>query len=432
MDSLPDELVDSIITQLATASDEKDKEDAKNHLNVCLVSRRFHRVGQPHLYKAIRLDVRSRMPSLLLKTLKANPRLTKAVRELSIECAPIGSTPMDMMDIIQALRQFLQDLLPSLTNLTSLKSDHRVGTTKLVESVLYKEGNGYYMGIPTDLGNLRTLELFAADYIFKYNHILRLPQLERVVLNSTKVVQNPDNEDESLLDDWGWTSQSIKELVLHLWSGPTSSRRLKSNSFRALSRSMPRLESLRIHHYETNLYPCTLRCLAVFFAPQLYESMRRLELRDGRIDAGYPRPERVSNPIDDGRRFLPILQSAKLEYLFIDFYTFNEVLDDIGGSDTINKASIPPTVRHLAVRYVQFRGEITSDILSWDWQTIAHLVCLKFPVLKRLNLELRLPTKVDDNIISKYEEGFRAVGIVFTVRDCFRVEKKRSSIICSR
>jgi hypothetical protein len=407
---LPNELLDSIFAQFSTSSGSNSRQDAGTLSHICLASRRLHDVAQPLLYRSIQIDVRSDQPQLLLATLKTRPKLATAIKELYLECvatcaATYGPTRVELG---YRLRQFLEDVLPMLTELRLLGSHHRVCTTKLIESVLYKAGSGYYMSTPTDLNNLQSLELFAGDYVFKYHFILRLPQLRRVCLNSVDITDE-SAEDEELPNDWGWPSPSpIKELVLRLSLRELGNppQTLRSNSLQALSRSMPHLESLRIENCGTILDPWILRSLTAYFASQLNGPLRRLELIDGRINTHYPTLTDTVN--FDDPTVIDKIQASKLEDLSVDWHTLF-----IAPVYYHQHVAYPlTTLRHITLRYVEV------DALALPHQSpqlLLEHVQRRFPSLKKIDIELRIRKPVDYKVLQTYTAAFRSAGIDFNI-----------------
>ncbi|KAF1950444.1 hypothetical protein CC80DRAFT_509781 [Byssothecium circinans] len=264
---LPPELWNQIFSHLTILRDGKANNDAQTLCSMCLVSHRFREVAQPHLYATIKLDIASHQAKRLRQTLRAKPHLGLAVKEVVIECSS------DYYGL--ELRHFLQELLQSMRHLRLFHSNHRGCTIKLIESVLYKEGSSYKVDVPTDLANLRSLELLAHDLVFKYNYVLRLPQLERLCLNFVDLSDH--NEDTSLPDDWGWISPTVKELVLRLALPAMFALCLRRRSLSALSRSLPCLEALTIEHSNELVTPILIRRTMAAFSPQLETSLRRLE-----------------------------------------------------------------------------------------------------------------------------------------------------------
>jgi len=433
MNTLPAELLDQVIAHAAQSTSDRTRgRHAANLSSCCLVSRRFREAAEPVLYSTIFLENLSNAPALLLKTLASRPHLAEIVKELFIECAAPCATPVQQ---VYQLRDFLEGALGLLVNLRSLGSNHRVVTTKLVEATLYKRGSGYSMSIPTELGNVRTLELFAADYIYKYNYILRLPQLRRVVLHSAKIIDY-DIEDAAFPDDWGWTSSSIKELVLHQGYRHLSSMamRLRARSLRALSSSMPCLEYIRLYHFECNLFPRQSRHLLAFFAPQLQSSLRQLIIQDGRIDARYPEigPNYLT---DDGMAALADIKTSRLEVLSIDVHILFDTIHNMSLVETINAASLPAALRHLHLRYVEANdmssvGD-TNTMLSWNCNDVAGQIKSKCPLLESINLELRLLKTPDNIAIERYKYALSCTGVQLDVQIHNCPTPRRTSIICS-
>jgi len=405
MNSLPNELLDATFAHFVASGGSDDRQDAVTLSNICLASRRLCHIAQPLLYRSIEIDVRSDQPQLLLATLKTRPELATAIKELFLECAATdGPTPTELG---YRIRQFLEDVFPTLKGLRILRSNHRVCTTKLVESVLYKPGSGYHMSIPTDLSNLQSLELFADYYVFKYHFILRLPQLRRVVMHSTKILNLLD-EDRVLPNDWGWSSQSIKELVLRLSSRTGMGREsLISNTLQALSRSLPCLECLRIEHHGTVLDPWEMRYLTAVFTPQLELTLRRLAIVDGQIDTCYPTFVNSIHSNDESAIYK--IQTSNLEYLSIDWHTLF-----IGPEDSACGACSLTTLRHLTLRYVELYA---SDAPELNPRFLLEYVQLRFPFLKRLDLELRSHRPVDHKVLRLYSTTFTSAGIIFNVRE---------------
>jgi hypothetical protein len=133
MDSLPNELLDHVITHVARSDDDRGIQDAISLANCCLVSRRFLEAANPVLYSSIHLELMTDEPTILLNTFKSNMQLARAVRSLFIQCGAPCSTPMQH---INQLREFLAEALPLFVNLTTFRSDHRIATIKLVETSL--------------------------------------------------------------------------------------------------------------------------------------------------------------------------------------------------------------------------------------------------------------------------------------------------------
>ena len=133
MDSLPNELLDHVIAHVSLPNDYQANQDTTSLANCCQVSRRFYAAAQPVLYSSIHLELMTDEPSLLLKTFISNVQLAQAVKTLFIQCGAPCSTPMQH---INQLRDFLAGALPLFSNLTTLRSDHRITTIKLVEATL--------------------------------------------------------------------------------------------------------------------------------------------------------------------------------------------------------------------------------------------------------------------------------------------------------
>ncbi|KAF2683223.1 hypothetical protein K458DRAFT_389826 [Lentithecium fluviatile CBS 122367] len=427
MSFLPNELLQHTFAYFAVSDGgTNNQQDAKALASICLASWRLYRIAQPLLYGTIQLDIRSNKLDILLHTLKKRRELTATIKELYLECGPDFPARVQWM---YRVRRFLQDLLPALTRLSVLKSNHRVCTTKLVELALYKQGNGYHMNAPSDLSNLHTLELFASDYVYKYNYILRLPRLRRVCLYSAKLV-DVDNEDAVLPNDWGWTSPSIKELVFRsphrVWSAP-GSLRLRSNSLQALSRSLPRLESLRYEHFETVLNPWQCRALATFFAPQLAGNLRRLELRDGRLDASRVKLRTGVIQIPD-MSVIDKIQSSNLDYLSLDWHTLVLEAVDAGPVDGLPPVSSPlKTLRHLTFRYAEANAE---KLPPWIPESVLEHVQWRFPALEKIDLELKLRERADNALLQRYVKVFRSAGIELEVLEHNPSTRNTGSITC--
>jgi hypothetical protein len=291
------------------------------------------------------------------------------------------------------------------------------------------------MGIPINLENIRTLELFAADYIYKFNYMLRLPQLRRVLLHSMKII-DLDGDDRAYPNDWGWVSHSIKELEIHqgfrAWN--SAPYRLWSNSLQALARSLPALSYLRLFHHECTFYPRQSRHLLGFFKSQLRNSLRRLTIEDGRIDARHP--ELGYNYLSDDTSILEDIQASNLEYLSIDLHTLFTRVFHMGLTEAIEAASLPPSLRHLHLRHVEINDmssvEDTSALIDWNPQTIVKELARKCLSLSRIDLELRLLRKPDYSMLEAYKTAFASEGIRFNILVHGCPAQRRTSIICSR
>lgn len=133
MESLPNELLDHIITHVARFDDGRNIQDASSLANCCLVSRAFRESARPVLYSAIHLELWTDELSSLLKTFKSDVQLARAVKCLFIQCGTPCSTPGQHMN---QLREFLAEALPLFVNLATFRSDHRIATIKLVETSL--------------------------------------------------------------------------------------------------------------------------------------------------------------------------------------------------------------------------------------------------------------------------------------------------------
>ncbi|KAF2441078.1 hypothetical protein P171DRAFT_488649 [Karstenula rhodostoma CBS 690.94] len=432
MESLPNELLDHIITHVAHSNDGRNIQDASSLANCCLVSKSFYECTKPVLYSTIHLDLMTDEPSSLLKTFKSDVQLARNVKGLFIQCGTPCSTPIQH---ISQLRDFLAEALPFFVNLTTFRSDHRIATIKLVETSLYHNTGGYSMGVPINLGNIRTLELFAADYIYKYNYILRLPQLRRVLLHSMKII-DLDGDDRAYPDDWGWVSHSIKELEIHqgfrAWN--SSPYRLWSNSLQALARSMPALSYLRLFHYECTFYPRQSHHLLGFFRPQLRNSLHRLAVEDGRIDARHP--EFGYNYLEEDVSILEDITASGLEYLSIDLHTLFTRGFHMGLVEAIHAAGLPPSLRYLHLRHTEVNdmssvGD-TSALLDWDPEIVVQELARKCPSLSNIKLELRLLRNPNYDMLERYKTAFASQKIRCNtlVHKC--PAQRRTSIICSR
>jgi hypothetical protein len=411
MNRLPNEILEAILAYFVSDGANNDQ-DVDTLCAVSFTSRKLYHVAQPLLYRSIDLDIRYEKLKLLCKTLRTKAQLATTVKELSFWCraAFVSASRQDL------LRLFLHHVLPSLKGLVVLRGSNRIFTTRLIESTLYKEGNGYHMSVPTDLSNLQSLEIFAADYVYKYNYILRLPRLRRVCLNSIHVVEQ-NGEDAVLPNDWCWTSHSIRELVLRLVQrgpGPPGSQRLWSNSLQALSRSMPFLESLRIEQYENGLNPWLCRGLVSMFAPQLAGPLRRFELCDGNFDT-------VSVPLMgllmaqvDSITAIHEIQASNLEHLTIDWSTLFHGTNNPHFSDELSNVPCPlMTLRYLNLRYAELIPGPESVI--WNPETILKFVQRRFPAVEKVQLELKLHEEVNREIIQEYMALFEATEIDFEV-----------------
>ncbi|KAF1964999.1 hypothetical protein BU23DRAFT_36944 [Bimuria novae-zelandiae CBS 107.79] len=434
MESLPNELLDHVLVHVARSKGGGYMQalDATSLANCCRVSRRFYGAAQPLLYSSIHLDFRTDQPSSLLKTLRADTQLAEAVKTLFIHCGAPCSTPLQHTN---RLRDFLAGALPLLTSLTTFGSDHRIVTVKLVETTLYHR-TGYTMGIPRNLENIRTLELFAADYIYKYNYILRLPRLERIVLRSMKII-DLDGDDRAYPIDWGWVSHSVKELEIHqgFRSWNSAPYRLWSNSLQALAKSLPSLSYLRFYHYECTLYPRQSRHLLGFFTSQLRISLRKLVIEDGRIDARHP--ELGHNYLtNDGSAVLGEIKCSKIEFLSVDLHTLCTAVHHMSLIEAIQAANLPPSLRHLHLRHVEINdmssvGD-TSALLSWDHQTVVLELVRQCPLLVSIDLEIRLLRTPDDSVLESYRATFASQGANFNflIHEC--PAQRRAPILCSR
>jgi hypothetical protein len=417
---LPSELLDNIFSHFTTSHDGKPSNDDTNTLlDACLASRRICEIAQPHLYATIHLDFLSSKTGLLQRTLEDRPHLQLAVKELRMDRQQYPK-PRDWKDNATAYTQpfalFFQNILPLLTNLAVFRSDHHDYTTKLIASFLFKEGSGYHMDLPTDFGHLRSLELVAYDSIFKYNYILRLPRLERVFLHSIEVLFY-DDEDAGLPNDWGWTSQSIKELILR----PTDlnpCRRpqplFRENSLSALSRSLPLLEALTIERFTITSNRNRCRSLAAFFTPQIEDHLRPLKIYDGGVDAitqnrTFPRNRPSAGTI----AFFQSVKASRLEHLAIDIYVF--FYCTVEGS--LPDFSIPKSIRQLTLRYLEdtSRNEITTILDNWESAAVVQHARHSYPLLQEIHLELDLAgvRQADNTILQRYKREFHDVGIDF-------------------
>ena len=292
------------------------------------------------------------------------------------------------------------------------------------------------MGIPKNLENIKTLELFAVDYIYKYNYILRLPRLTRVVLHSMKII-DLDGDDRAFPNDWGWVSNTVKELEIHqgfrTWN--SAPYRLWSNSLQALAKSLPSLSYLRLYHDECTLYPRQSRHLLNFFTSQLRTSLRRLVIEDGRIDARHP--ELGHNYLtDDGSAVLDEIKASNVEYLSIDLHTLCTTVHHMSTVQVIEAASLPSSLRRLHLRHVEINdmssvGD-TSALLSWDAQTAIYELLRKCPELVTIDLELRLLRNPDYLAIDGYKRLFASRGVTLNVKVHECPAQRRSSILCSR
>lgn len=434
MESLPNELLDHVIAHVAISNDDRDvdDQDIASLASCCRVSRRFYAVSQPLLYSSVHIELMRDGPGLLLNTFKSNKHLAGAVKTLFIQCGAPCSTPVQH---INQLRDFLTEGLPLFTNLIKFRSDHRIVTVKLVESTLYHD-TGYTMGIPRNLENVRTLELFAADYIYRYNYILRLPHLERVLLHSMKII-DLDGDDRAYPNDWGWVSHSIKELEIHqgfrTWN--SAPYRLWSNSLQALAKSLPSLSNLRLYHYECTLYPRQSRHLLGFFQSQLRSSLRKLTIEDGQINARHPVLGH-NYLTDDGTAILTEVKTSSIESLSIDLHTMYTAVHHMGLVEAVGAANLPPSLRHLHLRHVEVNdmssvGD-TSTLLGWDPQAVVNELVQECPVLQKVDLELRLLRNPDYTAMEKYRDVFLSRGIQFSivVHEC--PKPQRSPILFSR
>jgi hypothetical protein len=274
---------------------------------------------------------------------------------------------------------------------------------------------------------IRTLELFAADYIYKFNYMLRLPQLKRVLLHSMKII-DLDGDDKAYPNDWGWVSHSIKELEIHqgfrAWN--SAPYRLWSNSLQALARSLPALSC--------TFYPRQSRHLLGFFKSQLRTTLRRLTIEDGRIDARHP--ELGYNYLADDTSILEDITASNLEYLSIDLHTLCTRVSHMGLAEAIQAASLPPSLRHLHLRHAEINemsslGD-TSALVSWNPQTVVKELASRCLSLSKIDIELRLLRDPNHSMLEAYKTAFASQGIRFNivVHEC--PAQRRTSIICSR
>lgn len=292
------------------------------------------------------------------------------------------------------------------------------------------------MGIPKNLENIQTLELFAADYIYKYNYILRLPRLKRVVLHSMKII-DLEGDDRAYPNDWGWISHTVKELEIHqgFRSWNSAPYRLWSNSLQALAKSLPCLSYLRLYHYECTLYPRQSRQLLDFFTSQLRSSLRKLVIEDGRIDAHHPQLG-YNYLTDDSLAVLEEIGASNLDYISIDLHTLCSSVHHTDTIQVINTSSLPRSLRHLHVRHVEISDmssiKDTSALYDWDIQTVADELLRKCPKLAKIELELRLLSSPDHHAIEKYKTVFASIGVLFNVRVHKCPAQRRASILCTR
>lgn len=287
------------------------------------------------------------------------------------------------------------------------------------------------MGIPINLDNVRTLELFGADYIYKYNYILRLPQLRKVLLQSMKII-DLEGDDKAYPNDWGWVSHSIKELEIHqgfrTWN--SSPYRLWRNSLQALANCMPALTALRLFHFECTFYPRQSRHLLGFFRSQLRNSLCRLAVEDGRIDSRHP--ELGYNYLADDVSILEDIYASSLEHLTIDLHTLFTRIYNVGLFEAINTAGLPPSLRHLRLRHTEVNTRDTSTLLNWDPELTVQELIRKLPSLSSINLELRLLRKPDLAMIETYKTVFESQGIRFNTLIHENPAQRRTSNICYR
>jgi hypothetical protein len=400
MTSLPNELLESMFAYFADVGGPINRQDLETLRSICLTSRRLYHVAQPLLFRRVLVNLRSEQPKLLLATLRTRTDLCTAVKDLFLGFFDSVRSTLTS-DLGYTIRQFLEDVLPALPALRTLRSNHRFLTPKLIESLLYKAGNGYSMSVPIDLGNLQSLELFADHFVFKYHFILRLPRLRRVVMRSTKISSQFD-EDAGMSDGWGWTSPSIKELVFCVGGQRETGRaNLLSNTLKALSRSLPNLESLRIEQTSIDLDPGKTRYLIGVFAPQLELNLRQLEIVDGQIVSC---PRLVSMSVHDDLSAIDRIQHSKLEYLRVDWHT---LFDTRYSRRRYNSL---PTLRHLMMRYVEIEG---IEIPDWSPSIVLDNLRCRFPSLQTLVVEVRLRKPMDQVALQEYRSVFQSAGIVF-------------------
>lgn len=133
MNTLPNELLDQVITHVAHSNVDRNIQDADSLANCCLVSKAFLASARPILYSSIHIELMTGEPSCLLKTFKSDVQLARTVKSLYIQCGAPCSTPVQRMN---ELREFLAEALPLFVNLTVFRSDHRIATIKLVETTL--------------------------------------------------------------------------------------------------------------------------------------------------------------------------------------------------------------------------------------------------------------------------------------------------------
>lgn len=410
---LPTELLDHIFGYC---------EDEKSTLvNVMQASRLFNRIAERHLYRSVGLRDSREQPGLLLRTLQENTQLADLIEELTV--------PSIVESLYGASGFQLAGMLPMLRNLSVFTGKTRAATSHLIRATLYKQGSGCFMDVPTDLGNLRTLELFACELAYKYHYIFRLPRLETVVLVNIKVIDE-EFEDERFEDDWGWTSSSIKELVLRpansFWQ--PAMPQLYANCLCALSRSMPRLESLKIH---TSTDPRTERLLG-FFARQISSSLRRLELHDEHNDPTTMHLRRSRNP-KDFKWMRETLQEARLDHLTIDVFTLFDASNEMTAAEAMMNAGLPPSVRHLNLRFDDPRNrDESTSLYDWDCKTLVSLIRSHLRYLETINLELLLRGNANLNVIERYREEFRNVEISFFVTLHQSPPQEIGLITCSR
>ena len=190
-----------------------------------------------------------------------------------------------------------------------------------------------------------------------------------------------------------------------------------SNTLQALSRSLPRLETLQIEHTGTIVDPGEMRYLIGVFAPQLESSLQRLEILDGGIDAW---PKYVNTMYFDDKTAVDKIQTSKLETLSIDWHTLFISPMDYSGRATCPLSSL----RHLIFRYVEISGvQIPSTTLHL---MLEHLR-LRYPSLERLDLELRLQEPIDRKVLQHHCTAFESAGTIFNVLEHSRIANSPGS-----
>ncbi|ORX95305.1 hypothetical protein BCR34DRAFT_607986 [Clohesyomyces aquaticus] len=281
MDDLPEEMLNLIVTELSASKDGNRAQDAAALLSLSLVSRRFHRLAEPHLYAHVRINMRTESPLRLKRTLEARPGLTKYVYRLSTKPleADLDKEYSGGPDVYPYKIAAFTNLVGMLPHLRRLEASQRYAPSVLAK-IIRKRHTGpgeEQKSLPFDPFLLKRVDLDAYSYeLRELIPILRLPNIETLALFNLGL-----HEDTTLSPShhmrWNFTNPAVKDLTISISEAKDS-----DPIFQCFANVFVSLETLRLHESERKevFGPRMFRYIITVFANAFRTSLRHFEMLD--------------------------------------------------------------------------------------------------------------------------------------------------------